>query len=126
MVTLPYKPLSNIDLHHYALQLRIPHFRGVYMCDTLPKRPLENESCIVNLEPSSRSGSHWVAIHKRGKHAYYFDSYGDLRPPREIKLYLRDCSSIQYNYERYQSFNSVICGHLCLQFLLTINSIDVH
>ena len=124
MVKLPYKPLSNIELHHYALLLRIPHFRGVYMRDTLPEHAQENECCIVNLEPASRPGSHWVAFNKRGKHAHYFDSYGNLRPPSEVLHHLRACRTIRYNYERYQNFDSVICGHLCLQFLLTINAAD--
>lgn len=90
----------------------------------MPKHAHKNESCIVNLEPSSGLGSHWVAIYKKGNHAHYFDSFGNLRPPREISHYLRDCNSILYNYDRYQSFDSVICGHLCLQFLLSINTVD--
>ena len=33
------KGLTNIELEKYASELKIPHFRGVYMKDTLPTRP---------------------------------------------------------------------------------------
>lgn len=117
-IKLPRRPLTNIDLYHYAQRLSIPYFRGVYMRDTLPDKPRVNESCIVNLEPLSKPGSHWVAIYKRKREAYYFDSFGDLRPPLEVIHYLRGCR-IRYNYNQYQSFDSIVCGHLCLQFLNT-------
>lgn len=87
------------------------------MRDTLPSKPLVNESAIVNLEPVSKSGSHWVAYKKRKNQVHYFDSYGNLRPTQEIIQYLNK-SDIVYNYQPYQTFGSVICGHLCLLFLL--------
>lgn len=92
------------------------------MRNTLPIKPHMNESGIVNLEPSSKLGSHWVAYKKRGHTVYYFDSFGDLRPSQEIIRYFKS-SRLLYNYQAYQTFESVICGHLCLLFLLTpINS----
>lgn len=87
------------------------------MRDRLPKRARTNESCIVNLEQQADTGSHWVAFKKRNRCVYYFDSFGDLKPPAEIQEYLQNCT-IYYNYNTYQSFDSVVCGHLCLQFLL--------
>lgn len=87
------------------------------MLDELPKRLRRKESGIVNLNRSFQPGSHWVAyfVNKDKKQILYFDSYGNLRPPKEIVKYLG--SNIQYNYDRYQKDNSVICGHLCLKFL---------
>lgn len=85
------------------------------MLDTLPVKPHRKESGIVNLDKSSGIGTHWVAYYKNGKQVIYFDSYGNLRPPREIVNYLGP--SIVYNHDRYQNDNSVICGHLCLKFL---------
>lgn len=90
------------------------------MRDTLPKIPHKNESCIINLDPVSKSGSHWVAFSKRGVYVYYFDSFGNLRPSKEVIDYLKNCY-IRYNYHSYQTFNSSICGHLCLLFLYCIN-----
>lgn len=85
------------------------------MLDELPKRPRRNECGIINLDSSTGSGTHWVAYHKKGTNIEYFDSFGNLQPPKELLNYLGD--NIMYNYEAYQNYNSVNCGHLCLKFL---------
>lgn len=92
------------------------------MRDTLPVRPRKNESGIVNLDSNSGSGTHWVCYIKRGDRVFYFDSFGNLRPPVEVMRYLGSTVDIRYNYDRQQNFNSVICGHLCLEFLTNVLS----
>lgn len=86
------------------------------MRDTLPAKAYYNESAIVNLDDHDGAGTHWVAYRKRGPTVEYFDSFGDLPPPRELIRYLAG-SRISYNRHRYQKFNSYNCGHLCLEFL---------
>lgn len=86
------------------------------MRDNLPRRPYKNECGIVNLDDSSGAGTHWVAYYKRGGDIKYFDSFGNLPPPIEILNYLG--TNIRYNYNVYQKFDTFICGHLCLKFLL--------
>ena len=108
--------MSNIDLALYAKRLKIPNFRGVYMIDSLPSKPLFRERIIINLDSSENEGTHWVAVKKDGDIAFYFDSFGNLKPPKEIEHYLAGVQ-IMYNTRRFQSFSSVICGHWCLQFL---------
>lgn len=88
------------------------------MRDNLPTKPKKLECGIVNLDVSTGSGTHWVAYHKSTNQIEYFDSFGNLQPPSEIKKYLG--SSIQYNYKQYQKFNTVVCGHLCLKFLYSM------
>lgn len=86
------------------------------MRDNLPEsKPLRNECAIVNLDSSNGPGTHWVAYYKKGSHIEYFDSFGNLQPPNELIDYLGD--KIKYNYIKYQDYNSVNCGHLCLKFL---------
>lgn len=97
--------------------MQIPFFRGVFMRDTLPKRPYKNESLILNHDSIKNIGTHWTAVVKVGKKAYYFDSFGRLPPPKELVNYLGTTTQIFYNYKRYQVFNSVVCGHLSLKFL---------
>lgn len=92
------------------------------MRDNLPNSgPRPNESAIINLDSIDGPGTHWVAYKKRGSLVTYFDSFGDLPPPKELVLYLRKglkpTDKIYYNYERQQNFNTVWCGHLCLKFL---------
>lgn len=92
------------------------------MRDALPKSPLSNESAVVNLDLSEGAGTHWVAFKKHGATVNYYDSYGNLPPPLEVTKYLKrgryKAKEIYYNYTREQDFNTVWCGHLCLQFLL--------
>ena len=38
-IMLPNKPLSNFELEDAAKRLKIPSFRGVFLLDTLPKKP---------------------------------------------------------------------------------------
>ena len=121
-IILPKRALTNVDINKYVKKLKIPYFRGVYMLDTLPVRPLSRESAIVNLDVSRGPGTHWVAYKKRGNKVLYFDSFGDLRPPLDLMRYLNQ-AEIQYNTKRYQSFDSINCGHLCLRFLHNKNGI---
>lgn len=92
------------------------------MRDALPKRPRKYESAIVNLDSIIGGGTHWVCYMKRSDKVFYFDSFGNLRPPIEIYKYFGPSADIMYNYDRRQSFNSVICGHLCLEFLTNVLS----
>jgi hypothetical protein len=87
------------------------------MIDRLPSQPRVNECAIVNLQPYSMDGSHWVCYIKKGSCVQYYDSFGDMKSPPEVHRYMKGCS-IFYNTEREQAFGTVICGHLCLRFLL--------
>ena len=49
----------------------------------------------------------------------YFDSFGNLRPPKELVRYFGNgATTIEYNCTYYQSF----CGQMCLQFLQTVDA----
>lgn len=88
------------------------------MRDQLPKKPMKNECAIVNLDDSDGPGTHWVAYCKMKSNIFYFDSFGDLQPPKEFIRYLgSDDSIINYNLESYQSYGTTNCGQLCIQFL---------
>ncbi len=112
------RPLTNIDLVKLAKEYRIPHFRGVYMRDNLPRStPHKEESAIVNLDSRTGPGTHWVCYNKKGMWVKYFDSFGDLQPPLELIRYWGPRVIVDYNSKRKQNFNSFNCGHLCLKFL---------
>ena len=121
-IQIPDKALTNFELLDYVKKLKIQNFRGVFMRDTLPSTPLENESGIVNFNTSSQSGSHWVCYFKRGNERIYFDSFGQVSL-NEIQKYLKKPSErsqqvIQRNTDIVQHLNTCVCGHLCL-FVLT-------
>ncbi len=111
------KELTNEELITYANCLKIPFFRGVFMKDALPVKIWKNETGIVNLDNSEGLGTHWVCYKKLGKTIYYFDSFGNLPPPKELQYYFRAAEDVFYNYTREQPDDTSICGHLCLDFL---------
>lgn len=120
-ISLPNKPLNNVELLEAARKLRIPNFRGVFLRDTLPKNSYGKVECgILNLDEFGGGGTHWVAWYRNGVSKYYFDSYG-IQPPTELIKYLK--SPIYYNTEQVQRSDQVFCGHLCLHVLfhLTVN-----
>lgn len=102
-------------------KLRIKHFRGVIMRETLlhtNSRPNENECGIINLGDIVSGGTHWTCYAKRGKDTFYFDSFGDVNPPREFVKYLGS-NGIKYNgpFEIQTFSDPPVCGHLCLEVL---------
>lgn len=87
------------------------------MRNDMPSRaPLQNESAIINLDDKNNSGTHWTCYKKIGDEVWYFDSMGNVKPPKELFDYF-NLNEIFYNYERYQEPNTFLCGHLCLAFL---------
>lgn len=111
---LPSRSLTNIDLMQYGKIIK--YFRGVFMRNNLPKKPWKNECGIINLDDVEGPGTHWVAYKKKGNKSNYFDSFGNLSPPKELIKYLG--GNIEYNYIKYQDYDTYVCGHLCLIFLL--------
>lgn len=114
---LPKRALYDYELIKYAKQFKIPNFRNVFMRDTLPQYPHKDECGIVNLDLNKNRGTHWVAYIKSGNTANYFDSFGDLKPPKELVKYLGKNTRIKYNSGKYQNYDQSNCGHLCLEFL---------
>jgi hypothetical protein len=86
------------------------------MRDGLPSKPWKRERGIINLDGSTGFGTHWVCYNKVDSCVTYFDSFGNLFPPQEFVHYMKNCN-ISYNRDNYQSYGTVICGHLCLLFL---------
>jgi hypothetical protein len=87
------------------------------MRDELPKTPNVRECGVINLGDSSTIGSHWTAYYKNKYEKYYFDSYGDAKPPKELIEYLGG-KNLYYNSDRIQNHDDPpICGHLCLVVL---------
>src|SRR5436190_13083711 len=92
----------------------IPNFKGVFMRNEL-KNPRKNESLIINLDSKKGSGTHWVAVKKRGDKILYFDPFG-IQPPKEIIRYYKTLK-VYYSTTKVQKLNATNCGKLCIQFL---------
>jgi len=73
---LPNKPLSNFEIKDAVKKIGLKNFCGVFLRDTLPKKPKRNERAIMNLDDTSGDGTHWVVWFKHGDKNWYFDSFG--------------------------------------------------
>ena len=99
-----------------------PDFIGVFPSDQIPPvQPSSRVKClIVNLDPSNKPGSHWVALsyHRNtlGRNEMeYFDSYGF---PPHLAIPVRGKNwHLSYNRTRFQTRNSVVCGQHCVHFV---------
>ena len=120
------KGLTNLEIEKYASELQIPHFRGVFMRDTLPAIPKQVECGIVNLNTSKQIGSHWVCYAKIGKTRTYFDSFGQdipleiMKYQKSAKEFKNEIPVIARNTDIVQRVNTHVCGHLCLFVLSSL------
>lgn len=113
------RPLTDIDIRYFGQYL--PHFRGVFMRNDLPKKCNKQECGVINLDDRNGAGTHWVSYYKQDDElCFYFDSFGDLQPFREFVHYVGNKCEIHFNYTKYQTYDSIVCGHLCLKFLFTL------
>jgi hypothetical protein len=96
-------------------------FLGVYPSDLLPHSVVQAGSVIVNTDPHTEKGSHWLAIHfqPQSSFAFYFDSFGNPAFVPSIQDFIRrSCTVCHYNTELLQGPTSTQCGHYCSLFVL--------
>jgi hypothetical protein len=101
-------------------------FDGVYASDCLPLYcgAGNDTAMVMNLDPSTLGGSHWVCLYIAQGRGEYFDSYG-LAPPLEdfVRFLDRNTTSSSgrggwtYNTQELQSLDTEVCGHYCIWFL---------
>lgn len=116
------EPLNETHIYKFA-KIYLRKFRGVLMRDGLPKICKKIECGVINLDNNAGSGTHWCSYYKLNQVCYYFDSFGNLPPPKELVSYLGSNCIIYYNYHRFQKYNTFICGHLSLYFLYDIQNL---
>jgi len=68
-------------VHILCTLQNVKSFLGVFPSDLLPHSIARSGTVIINADPHTEKGSHWLAIHfePKASSAYYFDSY-DISP----------------------------------------------
>ena len=107
-ISVPDKPLTNMELVRYARLLEIPDFRGVFMRDMLPLHLFRVECGIVNFNTSNQPGSHWMVIVKilfKPKKGFVLPRHCFTRPYNPLHLQLD---------EAYNDVDAIsICHEIC-------------
>lgn len=110
--------LTTLDF--YRILKRVRHFGGVYSYNRLPLVVNKPKSIVINLDPSYKEGSHWVAVYfDNFGRAFYFDSYG-RKPEGNILTFIERNShrGIIHSQFKYQTNESSNCGYFVVLFIL--------
>lgn len=98
-----------------------PHFLGIFAADMFP--PIQaNTSFIVNTQPSSENGEHWLAIFIDETTIHLFDSFG-----RDFEGFTEPFNTFLDEFSRgyktfaerrlVQDFGSNTCGEWSLYYI---------
>ena len=97
-------------------------FIDAFPSDLLPESVTQTtSSVIVNADPHTEGGSHWLAVHFRPKSSsdYYFDSYGIVPLVPSIQAFMkRNCTICEYNRRQLQGLTTDVCGKYSCIFAL--------
>jgi hypothetical protein len=95
-------------------------FIGVFASEMLPNYPIARSgTLIVNTDPHTESGSHWLAIHiqSRSSRLYYFDSYGLPAYIPAIQSFInRNCTVWDYNSVQLQGSTTTVCANIAVSW----------
>lgn len=117
-ISIKNNSTTTLQLERMAKDIK--NFRGVFVKNKLPKKPLWNECAIVNLDNDDGVGTHWVAYKKFGNNIIYFDSFVKLKPPEELVQYWGEDKIIKYNRDSFQTFDETNCGQWAIKFLKNV------
>lgn len=140
---------SAEELHDYILKNEnrlnflnqnddIYMFKGIYASNELPDLSHDEISngvfMIVNFDPNTKEGSHWIGMRIKKNKCEYFDSYGEkpdeddgiLNDTTHFKEYLEQYGkNFKYNPYDLQGKYSSVCGHYSVMFAYTGLDYDV-
>ena len=91
-------------------------FVGVFPLDKIPKK-LRCGGYIVNTDPSTQPGEHWIAFNVRQNSISVFDPFGEIYPAALVTQLKSTHKKINFNRFQCQNILTTNCGHLCLLWL---------
>lgn len=111
--------MNSDEVLSYLKHLPVNSF-GVYASDQLPVRVPPLSAIVVNTDPHTHKGTHWVAFFRDLNGGLeYFDSYGNPPTVHDHVRFIRRNSSCCYFFNPIllQSIDSSVCGLYCLSYL---------
>lgn len=91
---------------------------GVYAADELPHKISKPSVIVVNTDPSTKAGTHWVALFFDDQgNCEYFNSYGTKPDNRWHESFIkRNCVKWTHNTKCLQALYSDVCGVYCIMY----------
>jgi len=96
-------------------------FKAVIPSDRIPILDNHQSYCIVNVDKTGMSGTHWLAMAFRDGYIYVYDSYG--RPTRKLIPNSFQKNMIDTDYDAEQTRNQDDCGQRCLAWLSVFDTL---
>lgn len=110
--------ITNGELEKLCKKFLDNKFLGVFPSDVIPKSRKSLWSVIFNLSAHDEEGSHFIAITKRKRKIFYFDSFGKNCTNINLLEFLKSFGlDIEYNSIKIQDDRSSLCGYYCFYFL---------
>ena len=99
----------------------------MYPSDHIPELTKEKPYAILNLDKSTESGSHWVAIAKVNDETYIYDSFGRKNQQIIPSLSKSGNGTIEdTDRDAEQKINELNCGNRSVAFLLLVDRFGIN
>ena len=105
---------STDELTATAQRVFGSQYVGTFGCDQIPT-VVDGQSYIVNTEPSTASGAHWLAVYNDGGQLIGYDSFGrDIHP-----------TVLESEPDAEQMVHESNCSQRCLAWLCVVYGLGV-
>jgi len=113
--------MDTLQLRYALLQVRSTIPLVVCPSDHLPFIHSKKFAIIVNIQDSSMDGLHWVVFFKNSNCLEFFDSLGNSANEygKYFVQFYKRFKSFKEIPQRFQCFNSNVCGMYCLYFIVS-------
>lgn len=97
-----------------------PYYIGCFSADAIPTTLNYPCALVVNTDPSSLPGSHWVAFYAESdEQLEMFDSFGhSYTKYPQFSYFIDKFETVKFNGMRLQQYFSSTCGYYALVFIL--------
>lgn len=96
------------------------NFGGVLAADQLPMIQVKGKFYIINTDPSTKPGKHWIAVYM-DETPEFFDSLGQAPSTykKEFEYFLINHGpEYIYNTQRIQNYGTDKCGEYCIYYVI--------
>jgi len=118
------------DLNRIGKTIFGKKFIGVFAVDRVPKVNMNEAYAIVNTDPQSKKGEHWVGLYKKGTKIYIYDSFG-RESKKLLPILVKQINARGYKYvnadrlDKEQSVQERNCGVRVLGWMSVIRDLGV-
>ena len=114
-----------MDTTQLDQKITAPGFLGAFPYDQMPPKPdSEVFSIILNTDPETEPGDHWIALVYKTPYFYFCDSYGrmlhDATFPSAFSTTVKNFigkTGHESNTKFLQQLTSNVCGDYCVYFI---------